>query len=163
MKIKRPYIILIILIGIVLTLGSLWCLAFRAGQICVFRISVNNVAAHLMTYKENFDHLPPTLDILCKEIPESKQKVYLGYEPWPWSGFNGESLLYNSTPRDDPENPLASIILAAPISADGKRVVAFYRDDNEGGDYFPRTIEEREFSKYWTTNEKKELVWRKEE
>ena len=71
--------------------------------------------------------------------------------------------MYNSTPRDDPENPLASIILAAPISADGRRVVAFYRDDNEGGDYFPRTIEEREFSNYCTTNEKKELVWRKEE
>ena len=93
---------------------------------------------------------------------KSKEMVYLGYEPWPWSGLNGESLLYNSTPQDDPENPLANVLVAAPISAGGERVVAFYRDYS-ADEYRIHYIKEREFSKYWTTNEKKELVWRKEE
>ncbi len=160
MKIIR--IILIILTGIVLIVGFLWYLIFRGSQNVFFKMSVNAVATHLMTYKENFDHLPPTLDILCKEIPESKKMVYLGYRPWPLSGLNGESLLYNSTPQDDPENPLANVLVAAPISAGGERVVAFYRDYS-ADEYRIHYIKEREFSKYWTTNEKKELVWRKEE
>ena len=160
MKIIR--IILIILTGIVLVVGFLWYLLFRGSQSGYFKMSVNAVATHLMAYKEKFDHLPPTLDILCKEIPKSKEMVYLGYRPWPWSELNGESLLYNSTPQDDPENPLANVLVAAPISVDGERVVAFYRDYS-ADEYRIHYIKEREFSKYWTTNEKKELVWRKEE
>ena len=71
MKIIR--IILIILTGIVLVVGFLWYLLFRGSQSGYFKMSVNAVATHLMAYKEKFDHLPPTLDILCKEIPKSKE------------------------------------------------------------------------------------------
>lgn len=158
MKMSKKYVLISVFCGIFLLLVIYqWFSLFRSGERAVFKMSINSVAVSLMEYKDKFAGLPPSLEVLCREFPESEKMVYLGYSEWPLGKLNGAMLLYNNNPAADPQNPLADVLLAAPVSTGDERVVAFY------GDYkidkrSLGCIKEQDFSGYWTKNKQNLLL-----